>query len=377
MENLDVCLEIFDKHRRKPRKTKKPLNELTPERRREYSAAIWLGMYLSKRPDLPIAKRKPYNQLIASLTQQKEDRQKLLVDTQIRHLETRTATMEQLIALAQKVKEIHRARIFLKIGTALLGGFKTDKTNGFNLDGMNTPSIEPKDTYFDEASIITKKELPIILGHTLATNIIDMNKLFSSSKMNIDMQKPNERTSPQDEIHQGNPKILALRDAENALLSLAQKSGREEELMVAYTAALQNPKNLEMARNLNSILQDIQKNLYISDNLTMYCLVLGKHYDKILKTLRASLNPRNQALVTEALVALAYVKTNAIYNIKETYTEVTERWQCNVRSPLDSRNIIRVIRKTLRDISPESKKLLKEIFSEADEELLDSYNLMS
>ncbi|MDR1452530.1 MAG: hypothetical protein LBJ25_00940, partial [Candidatus Margulisbacteria bacterium] len=54
-----------------------------------------------------------------------------------RHLDTRSATGEQLASLAQEPREIVYHKDFLRQGTAILEGyFQTDRTNGFNPDGF-------------------------------------------------------------------------------------------------------------------------------------------------------------------------------------------------------------------------------------------------
>ncbi|MDR2431129.1 MAG: hypothetical protein LBD99_02605 [Candidatus Margulisbacteria bacterium] len=286
-----------------------------------------------------------------------------------RHLDTRKATMEQEKPAAQKPRRIIQHRDYLRLGASLLGGFQTDPTNGFNLDGYNAPDRAPKHSKIKENNF-TAAEKQAAVEHTLYWNILDLSTLLKK-QTNFGRRKTPPRVPKDPEEQHSRVKLRTLAEAGDIILRLAIQTDDKQELLAAYIAALENPADLGKAVVLQKLLQELQAE-YIQNTFIWYCLEFSARYAEIKNLLmHTRLTPENRPLINDALVALAFIKTDAARDLPALYREIGARWWY---APLAyRRNVIRVLRKALRDISPETQKLLQEISQKAEQELTGGY----
>ncbi|MDR2431207.1 MAG: hypothetical protein LBD99_03010 [Candidatus Margulisbacteria bacterium] len=200
-----------------------------------------------------------------------------------RHLDTRSATMEQITPLAQEPHEIIYYKDFLKQGTVILEGyFHTDKTNEFNPKGFNAPDNLPKNpkTYFDQS--FTPEENQQAVEYALYKDIQDLLRSMRS-KTNFALPKPNRRGTPRTrEIHNEN---TALRSIADALDIVQDYAGRISDadyklLQNVYLEAAAEPANIEKCRELVNVLKELQAQ-YLADKFAAFCLVLENNYKAI------------------------------------------------------------------------------------------------
>ncbi|MDR1114369.1 MAG: hypothetical protein LBL50_04695 [Candidatus Margulisbacteria bacterium] len=200
-----------------------------------------------------------------------------------RHLDTRSATMEQLAPLVQEPREIIYHKDFLKQGTAILEGyFQTDKTNGFNPDGFNAPDNTPKHrkNYFDQN--FTPEENQQAVEYALYKDIQGLLRSIQS-KTNFTLPKPNQRrTPPVREIHNENTALHSITDALDIVQEYAGwiTDADYKLLQNAYLEAAAEPANMEKCRELVNVLKELQIQ-YLEDKFAAFCLVLEDNYKAI------------------------------------------------------------------------------------------------
>ncbi|MDR1323959.1 MAG: hypothetical protein LBK68_05930 [Candidatus Margulisbacteria bacterium] len=200
-----------------------------------------------------------------------------------RHLDIRSATMDQLEPLAQEPREIIYHKDFLKQGTAILESyFRTDQTNGFNPDGFNTPDNTPKHrkNYFDQS--FTPEENQQAVEYVLYEDIQDLLRSIQS-KTNFTLPKPNQRrTPPVREIHNENTALHSIADALDIVQEYAGwiTDADYKLLQNAYLEAAAEPANMEKCRELVNVLKELQIQ-YLEDKFAAFCLVLEDNYKAI------------------------------------------------------------------------------------------------
>ncbi|GBR73047.1 hypothetical protein NO1_0501 [Candidatus Termititenax aidoneus] len=275
-----------------------------------------------------------------------------------RHLGSAKYTGQKRVLLSHEPRRIINYANPLSVGTAILNGrFEKDRTNIANPRGLDTDTTPKHDLQYPSERSFTDQEA---VETTVYADIRDLLRCVES-KTNFH-KTPSRRKTPRDpEIHNAVPKLHKITEAEDLILKLSEKTGKEDSdlLLAAYEVSAAEPYNIEKAKALMDILKDL-KIKYDEDLRVAYWLVFNAKYKDISNCLNELLDAADSkserySLIKETAHRLDVLKMCDRYHITRDTGDYFSRSVRFIRI-----NLLKLLPELQQTIASEAEKLIND-----------------